>query len=91
MRSPFEPINRSEFKFLSWKIATLALTSCRVGEIQAFTITEPFLQFKEDRGELRTNSKFIPKVPSSFHLNEPVILKTFFPYPQDVAERALKL
>lgn len=80
MKPPFEPIHRADLKLLSWKVALLlALTSARrVGEIQALTIQEPFLQFKEDRIVLRTNPKFIPKVPSDFHLNEPLILKRFF-------------
>lgn len=38
---------------------------------------------------LRTNPAFIPKVPSDFHLNEPVILRSFFPNPQTPAERSL--
>lgn len=38
---------------------------------------------------LRTNPKFIPKVPAQFHLNEPVILRTFFPHPSSPAEKSL--
>lgn len=48
-----------------------------------------FLQFKQDRVILPTNPKFVPKVPSDFHLNEPIVLRTFFPNPQTAAERAL--
>ena len=90
-RGPFEPIHKAALKFLSWKVALLlALTSGRkVGEFQAFTTKEPFLQFRDDRVILRTNPHFIPKVPSGFHLNEPVILKTFLPNPKDGAEKAL--
>lgn len=91
MRLPFEPIHRAELNFLSWKVALLlALISARrVGELHALTVEEPFLQFKRDTLILRTNPKFIPKVPSDFHLNEPVILNSFFPRPSTPAERAL--
>lgn len=91
IRPPFEPIHRSDLKFLSWKVALLlALTSARrVGELQALTIKEPYLQFKTDTVILRTNPTFIPKVPSEFHLNEPVILRSFFPKPSTPAERSL--
>ncbi|XP_078519448.1 uncharacterized protein LOC144784508 [Lissotriton helveticus] len=91
MKPPFEPIHRADLKFLSWKAALLiALTSARrEGELQALTIQGPFLQFQEDRMILRTNPKFIPKVPTDFHLNEPLVLKRFFPHPSTAAERVL--
>lgn len=91
MKHPFEPIHKAELKFLTWKVALLlALTSVRrVSEIQAFTIKEPFLYFTQDYVTLRTNPNFIPKVPSQFHLNEPVVLKTFFPNPETPAEKTL--
>lgn len=80
-----------DLKFLSWKVAPLlALTSARrVGDLQALTIQEPFLQFRKNLVLLRTNPRFIPKVPSDFHLNEPVLLQAFFPQPSTPAERAL--
>lgn len=91
MKHPFEPIHRSDLKHLSWKTALLlALTSSRrVSEIQAFTIRHPFLKFSNDFVVLRTNPTFIPKVPTSFHLNEPIILRSFFPNPSTIAEKAL--
>lgn len=89
MKPPFEPIHKAELQFISWKVALLlALTSARrVSEIQAFSVSEPFLQFKSDRVILRTNPKFIPKVPTVFHLNEPILLPTYFRNPSSVAER----
>ncbi|KAJ1090954.1 hypothetical protein NDU88_004082 [Pleurodeles waltl] len=91
MKAPFEPIHRAELKYITWKVATLlALTSTRrVSDIQAFTTKEPFFVFSEDFIMLRTNPKYIPKVPSSFHLNEPVILRTFFPNPNTITEKTL--
>lgn len=91
MKHLFEPIHKTDMKFLSWKVALLLVlkSARRVGEFQAFTTQEPFLQFKQDKVILRTNPKFIPKVPSDFHLNEPIILNSFFPNPQTAAEPAL--
>lgn len=91
LRHPFEPIHKVDIKFVSWKLAILlALTSARrVSDIHAFTIDKPFLQFTPSAVILRTNPTFIPKVPSDFHLNQPIILKTFFPDPQTPGEQAL--
>lgn len=90
MRPPFEPIHKCELKFLSWKAAfLLAITSARhISEIQALTIKEPYLQFLPDRVIL-CNNPFMPKVPSTYHLNEPIVSPTLFPNPSSAAERAL--
>lgn len=91
MRHPFEPIHKADLKHVTWKVSLLlALTSAkRVSDIQAFTIEKPFLLFSPSSVILRTNPSFMPKVPSDFHLNYPVTLKTFFPDPQTPAERSL--
>lgn len=91
MKPPFEPIHKAELQFISWKVALLlALTSARrVSEIQVFSISETFLQFKADRVILRTNPKFIPKVPTMFHLNLPIVLPTYFRNPSSIAEKSL--
>lgn len=81
MKRPYEPIHRAEMTFLTWKVGLLLThpSARRVSEV--FTIKEPFLKFKDDAVTLRTDPRFIPKVPSDFHLNEPVVLKIFFPNP----------
>ena len=38
---------------------------------------------------IRTNPHFIPKVPTDFHLNEPIVLKSYFPNPTTAAEKSL--
>lgn len=91
MGPPFEPLHSAPLKFLSWKTAFLvAITSARrVGEIQALSCKAPYLTFHATRVVLRTHPSFMPKVPSDFHLNEPLVLPVFFPSPSSPAERTL--
>lgn len=54
-KTQFSPIHKVELKYISWKTALLlAVTSAkRMSDIQAFTIKQPFLQFKSDSVLLR--------------------------------------
>ncbi|XP_069798950.1 uncharacterized protein [Dendropsophus ebraccatus] len=77
--TPFEPIAEIHIKFLSWKVAfLLAITSARrVGEIRAFSITQPYMVIRDDRITLSTDPAFLPKVVSEFHRSQEVILPSF--------------
>lgn len=79
--------NRAQISYLESGITSHSICARRVSEIQAFTIKEPYLRFTDVL--LITNPKCIPKVPTQFHLNEPVVLRTFFPNPSSLAERSL--
>ncbi|XP_077133659.1 uncharacterized protein LOC143788135 [Ranitomeya variabilis] len=88
---PFEPLKEVSLLFLSWKIAFLvAVTSIRrVSELAALSCKPPFLVFHQDKVVLRTCPTFLPKVVSSFHLNEEIVLPSLCPAPSHRTERAL--
>ncbi|XP_069812238.1 uncharacterized protein [Dendropsophus ebraccatus] len=77
--TPFEPISEIHIKFLSWKVAfLLAITSARrLGEIRAFSITQPYMVIRDDRITLSPDPAFLPKVVSDFHRSQEVILPSF--------------
>ncbi|CAJ0954493.1 unnamed protein product [Ranitomeya imitator] len=88
---PFEPLQDVPLSVLSWKVAFLvAVTSIRrVSELAALSCRAPFLAFHQDKVVLRPSPAFLPKVVSSFHLNEDIILPSFCPQPKHRVEKAL--
>ncbi|XP_063775737.1 uncharacterized protein LOC134911483 [Pseudophryne corroboree] len=72
----FEPLKTVELKYLTWKVVMLlALASARhVSELAALSHKSPYLVFHMDRAELRTRPQFLPKVVSSFHMNQPIVV-----------------
>ncbi len=68
-RGPFEPLDSVELKYLSAKTALLtALTSIkRVGDLQAFSVSEECLVFGPDYSHvvLRPRPGYVPKVPTT--------------------------
>lgn len=89
--SPFEPLRDISLRFLSWKVAFLvAITSIRrVSELAALSCKSPFLILHKDKVVLRPVQSFLPKVVSTFHINEDVVLPSFCPSPTHPQERAL--
>ena len=87
----FEPLTSVSLKFLTLKVFFLvAITSGRrLGEIGALLCHAPFLRFFQDKVVLRPDPAFLPKVFSSFHVNQDLILPVFFPDPSSVEEEAL--
>ncbi|KAG8551665.1 hypothetical protein GDO81_004210 [Engystomops pustulosus] len=85
---PFEPLDSKNIKELTLKLTFLiAITSARrLGEIQALSIKEPYLKVSEDRITLMLDKNFIPKVSSSFHLSQEIILPTFCRNPKTPKE-----
>ncbi|CAJ0940565.1 unnamed protein product [Ranitomeya imitator] len=61
------------------RVSELATLSCRV----------PFLNFHQDKVVLRPSQSFLPKVISSFHVNEDLVLPSLCPAPLYRMERAL--
>uniref|UniRef100_K7F170 Core-binding (CB) domain-containing protein n=1 Tax=Pelodiscus sinensis TaxID=13735 RepID=K7F170_PELSI len=82
-KPPFEPIATCSLSHLSMKVAFLvAITSSRrVSELAALMADPPYTVFLQNRVILRPHPKFLPKVPSPFHVNEPIHLPAFFPKP----------
>ncbi|EMP40102.1 Netrin-G1 [Chelonia mydas] len=83
MDTPFEPMATRSLLHLSMKTAFLIeITSARqVGEMGALMADPPYTMFFRDKVTLLMHPRFFPKVHSSFHLNEPIHLPTFFPKP----------
>ncbi|XP_073701195.1 uncharacterized protein [Garra rufa] len=80
--SPFEPLDKIDFKILSFKTALLiALVSAkRVSEIHALSVHSECLQFMSgDAGVvLKPNPAFMPKVVNAIN---PLELRAFYPPP----------
>ncbi|CAJ0929552.1 unnamed protein product [Ranitomeya imitator] len=89
--APFEPLQEVSLMFLSWKVVFLvAITSIRrVSELAALSCRPPFLRFHQDKVVLRPAPSFLPKVVSSFHINEDIVLPSFCPAPTHRVEKAL--
>lgn len=90
MGPPFESLHTCPLLFLFWKLALLVtITSFRqLCKIQVLPLKEPFFQVHHDKVVLRTKPKLLPKVVSSFHLNQTIKLPVFFPHPKAVVEQA---
>ncbi len=91
-RGPFEPLDSVELKYLSAKTALLTtLTSIkRVGDLQAFSVSEECLVFGLDYSHvvLRTRPGYVPKVPTVPFRDQVVNLQAL---PSEEADPALEL
>ncbi len=91
-RGPFEPLDSVELKYLSAKTALLtALTSIkRVGDLQAFSVSEECLVFRPDYSHvvLRPRPGYVPKVPTTPFRDQVVNLQAL---PSEEADPALAL
>ncbi len=91
-RGPFEPLDSVELKFLSLKTALLtALTSIkRVGDLQAFSVSEECFVFGlvYSHVVLRSRPGYVPKVPTTPFRDQVVNLQAL---PSEEADKALAL
>ncbi len=91
-RGPFEPLDSVELKFLSLKTALLtALTSIkRVGDLQAFSVSEECLVFGPVYSHvvLRPRPGYVPKVPTTPFRDQVVNLQAL---PSEEVDPALAL
>lgn len=89
-QKPFEPLATCDFRTLTMKVLFLtAITSARrVGELAALSALPPYTLFIDQGVILRPQPTFLPKVNSKFHINEPIVLPTFYPKPHISAEQA---
>ncbi len=91
-RGPFEPLDSVELKFLSLKTALLtALTSIkRVGDLQAFSVSQECLVFGPVYSHvvLRPRPGYVPKVPITPSRDQVVNLQAL---PLEEADPALAL
>ncbi len=91
-RGPFEPLDSVELKFLSLKTVLLtALTSIkRVGDLQAFSVSEECLVFGPVYSHvvLRPRPGYVPKVPTTPFRDQVVNMQAL---PSEEADPALAL
>ncbi|KAF7250063.1 Protein P [Varanus komodoensis] len=92
-RSPFEPMATIDLRLVSWKTAFLvAVTSARrSSELCALRVDPPFLNFHKEKVVLRMDPSFLPKVATSFHMQQEIVLPAFFPVPLNPIERSLHM
>ncbi|KAG8579388.1 hypothetical protein GDO81_010859 [Engystomops pustulosus] len=86
---PFEPLDSANIKILTFKtIFLIAITTARrLGEIQALSRREPFLNILDDKIILKLDPLFLPKVVSEFHRKQEIILPSFCANPKSERER----
>ncbi|KAG8597254.1 hypothetical protein GDO81_002223 [Engystomops pustulosus] len=86
---PFEPLETFRLRELTLKLTFLiAITTARrLGEIQSLSIKEPYLKICEDKIVLMLDKAFTPKVASSFHRNQEIILPSFCQNPKHAKEQ----
>ncbi len=89
-RGPFEPLDSVELKFLSAKTALLtAFTSIkRVGDLQAFSVSEECLVFGPAFHVLIPRPGYVPKVPTTPFRDQLANLQAL---PSEEADPALEL
>ncbi len=91
-RGPFEPLDSVELEFLSAKTALLTTLNSikRVGDLQAFSVSEECLVFRPDYSHivLRPRPGYVPKVPTTPFRNQVVNLQAL---PLEEADPALAL
>ncbi|KAF7246303.1 Chromodomain-helicase-DNA-binding protein 7 [Varanus komodoensis] len=81
----------TDLRLLSWKVAFLvAITLARrASELSALRVDPPYLNFHKEKVVLRTDSAFLPKVATAFHINQDIVLPAFFPSPSTPIEKSL--
>ena len=78
---PFEPLDRIGLGWLSWKTAFIigVTTARRIGEVQALSVSDRFLQLHPDGVRLKLNPFFIPKVNSDQNRESEIFMTPFCP------------
>ncbi|XP_063803798.1 DC-STAMP domain-containing protein 2 [Pseudophryne corroboree] len=89
--SPFEPLESVDLKCLTLKVAfLLAIASARrVSDLGALSCHPLFLIYHCDRAILRTHPGYLPKVVSSFHLNQEIVVPAFISFGLSSNEKSL--
>ncbi|XP_073438029.1 acyl-CoA-binding domain-containing protein 7 isoform X1 [Dendrobates tinctorius] len=88
-RDPYMPSDRMSISTLSQKTAFLVAitTAKRIGEIQALSTKDPYLQIRDDHVTLRLDPAFIPKVASYQNINQEIVLPSFCSNPRNEKEQ----
>ncbi|XP_077340446.1 uncharacterized protein LOC143984042 [Lithobates pipiens] len=85
---PFEPLKECFLRELTLKTVFLVAvtTARRVSEMEALSVRAPFCVIFPDRIVLKTDPAFLPKVASSFHRSQEIVLPSFCPNPSGEKE-----
>lgn len=88
-RGPFECLWEVGLCFLFYKVSFLvAITlACRVSELATLSMRPDFCIFHTDQVVFRLDPLFIPKVNSTFHRAQELVLPNFCPSPSHHLER----
>lgn len=91
LRPLFERLDTCSLIHLRMKVAFLVaiMSMWRVSKIAALTAYPPYTIFFRHKITLRPHPKFIPKISSSFPLNQPIHLPTFCPKPHGNTQEAI--
>ncbi|XP_018102911.1 uncharacterized protein LOC108708574 [Xenopus laevis] len=91
LHPPFEPLGTISEEWLTRKVVFLVAISSarRVSEIIALSCDPSFLVFHRDKAVLRTAKAFLPKVVSSFHINQEIVFPSLCPEPKNDEGRRL--
>lgn len=90
VKPPFKPLSETSIELLTLKMVFLIVvtTSRGVSELQALSIRPTFHQTFEDTVVRRVDPAFLPKVVSTFHFSQDIVLSTFVPHPANEKERS---
>lgn len=85
---PFEPLGSILLKFLSFKVAFLLviISAWRISELAALSVRKDLCIFHANTVVLRLDPVFTPKVNSSFHRAQEIVLPDFCPSPRHHCE-----
>lgn len=89
-KSPFEPLTDATIRVVTLKVVFLvAITSaCRVSELYALSVRVSYLSVFADRIILKVDYSFLPKVCSTLHRSQEIVLPSFFLDSSDRREEA---
>lgn len=90
-KAPLDPFMTCSLLHLSMKVAFLVTNTSaqRVSGLGALMAHPPSTVFVKDKVTLQPHPKFFPKVSSSFHLNQPIHLPTFYPNPHGTVQETV--
>lgn len=89
-RAPFEPLATCPQSMTLKVVFLLAITSARrVSELAALLVVLPYTIFNRDNIILHSHPSFIAKVCSDFHVNEPIVLPSFYPKPHSTTRHTI--
>ena len=90
---PFEPMNGNRLGWVTWKTAFIVgiTTARRVGEVQALSVSDRYLQITPEGVRLRLNPFFVPKVNTRANRESEIFMTPFCPVTDPDSRNTLHL